>query len=56
MLRLIRSYIAFKTGFRFSKDYRYGTTPYHRLVYAIVPTVRINQLADALERDATAYK
>lgn len=56
MLRLILAYISYKTGFRFSKDYRYGTTAYHRAVYAILPTVRLNQLADALERDAESYK
>lgn len=33
------------TGFRFSKDYRWGTTIRHRVVSALVNTVRANQLA-----------
>lgn len=33
------------TGFRFSKDYRWGTTRKHRIVYALVNTVRANQVA-----------
>lgn len=34
------------TGFRFSKDYRWGTTAYHRVVYAIVSTPMANLMAD----------
>ena len=34
------------TGFRFSKDYRQGTTRFHRAVYAIVNTVGANIAAD----------
>lgn len=30
------------TGYRFSRDYRYGTTKLHRLVYALVDTVGAN--------------
>jgi len=30
------------TGFRFSKDYRWGTTRYHRMVYAVINTVGAN--------------
>lgn len=30
------------TGFRFSKDYRWGTTRFHRAVYALVDTVGAN--------------
>lgn len=30
------------TGFRFSKDYRCGTTLYHRMVYALVDVVTAN--------------
>lgn len=33
------------TGFRFSKDYRWGTTLFHRTVYKIVSTVTANILA-----------
>ena len=33
------------TGFRFNKDYRWGTTKFHRAVYATVNTVRANHLA-----------
>lgn len=36
------------TGFRFSKDYRWGTTPFHRAVYAVVSTVAANYFADDL--------
>jgi len=38
------------SGYRFSKSYRWGTTPAHRLVYALVNTVRANNLADSMER------
>lgn len=34
------------TGFRFSKDYRWGTTVGHRVVYALVNTIRANLIAD----------
>lgn len=34
------------TGFRFSKDYRWGTTRYHRFVYAVCNTVAANYVAD----------
>lgn len=37
------------TGFRFSKDYRWGTTAYHRTVYAMVNTIRANLRADGYE-------
>ena len=36
------------TGFRFSKDYRWGTTLRHRVIYACVSTVAANLLADTL--------
>jgi hypothetical protein len=36
------------TGFRFSKDYRWGTTWWHRLVYRCVWTVHANQLCDRI--------
>jgi hypothetical protein len=36
------------TGFRFSKNYRHGTTSRHRLVYACVNTVRANLRAENL--------
>jgi hypothetical protein len=36
------------TGFRFTKDYRWGVTAYHRTVYAIVGTVWANIYADRL--------
>lgn len=32
------------TGFRFSKDYRWGTTLFHRIVYLLVDTVGANQI------------
>lgn len=34
------------TGFRFSKDYRWGTTLFHRVVYALVSTPKANSIAD----------
>ncbi|MES2367482.1 MAG: hypothetical protein V4563_16520 [Pseudomonadota bacterium] len=30
------------TGFRFSKDYRWGVSRFHRAVYALVNTVEAN--------------
>lgn len=33
------------TGFRFSKDYRYGTTRGHRIVYRLVDVVAANLAA-----------
>jgi hypothetical protein len=30
------------TGFRFSKDYRWGVSCYHRIIYAMVDTVGAN--------------
>lgn len=36
------------TGFRFSKDYRWGTTPFHRAVYTVVSTVSANIFAENL--------
>lgn len=30
------------TGFRFSKDYRWGTTLWHRIVYRCVNTIQAN--------------
>lgn len=34
------------TGFRFSKDYRNGTTRKHRIVYALVDVVAANIAAE----------
>ncbi len=34
------------TSFRFSEDYRHGTTRFHRAVYALVNTVAANYVAD----------
>ena len=33
------------TGFRFSKDYRWGVSRFHRAVYAAVDTVAANHIA-----------
>jgi hypothetical protein len=33
------------TGFRFTKDYRHGSTLFHRAVYFAVDTVGANQKA-----------
>ena len=38
------------TGFRFSKDYRYGTTAFHRAVYAVVSTPTANLLAEGFRK------
>jgi len=48
----IAKHIAFrmvKNGFRFDKDYRWGTTRRHRVVYFFVETVLANQIADRLD-------
>ncbi len=37
--------ILMATGFRFSKEYRWGVTRWHRMVYAVVSTVKANPLA-----------
>lgn len=34
------------TTFRFSRDYRHGTTRFHRIVYGMVNTVAANYVAD----------
>lgn len=44
-----------KNGFRFSKDYRWETTPEYARVYAEVNTVMANNLADIMS-DATRYR
>ncbi len=36
------------TGYRFSKDFRYGTTAFHRMVYALINTVGSNCQADVI--------
>jgi len=38
------------TGFRFSTDYRYGTTAFHRAVYAVVSTPTANLLAEGFRK------
>lgn len=35
-----------RTGFRFSKDYRWGVTRFHRIVYSLVSTVEANYRAE----------
>lgn len=37
------------SGFRYSKDYRHGTTQTKAEVYALVDTVLANRLADELQ-------
>jgi len=39
---LVVTPILYVTGYRFSKDYRYGTMAMPRLVYALVDTVGAN--------------
>ena len=38
--------IMHKSGYRFSKDFRRGTTCYHRIIYRWLNTVLANELAD----------
>ncbi len=42
------------TGFRFSKDYRWGTTSFHRAVYGLVDTISANRSADRIAAEAEA--
>jgi hypothetical protein len=35
-----------RTGFRFDKHYRWGTTLGHRIVYSLVSTIEANIIAD----------
>ena len=47
------------TGFRFSKDYRWGTTRRHRVIYRMVDTVAANYAAGmtfVIEGDKIIYK
>lgn len=51
--RIIRKALAYlispalvMTGFRFSKDYRWGVSRLHRAVYAVVDTVGANWIAN----------
>jgi hypothetical protein len=37
--------VLYVTGFRFSKDYRWGTTKFHSIVYATVNTIAANRVA-----------
>jgi hypothetical protein len=36
------------TGFRFSKQYRWGSSKFHRIVFASVNTIKANRLAGDL--------
>jgi len=36
------------TGFRFSKHYRWESTRFHSVIYALVNTVQANHLADRI--------
>jgi hypothetical protein len=51
-MRLTAAYIAAPilaaTGFRFSKDYRWGTTVAKRAVYRMLDTVAANHIANAV--------
>ena len=47
------------TGFRFSTDYRWGTTRFHRAVYAVCNTVTANYAAGMtlwVDGDKIIYK
>jgi hypothetical protein len=48
MRKLVINLMAF-TGFRFSKNYRWGTTLWHRIVYAMLDSTALYNLeADKL--------
>ena len=60
MIRTITAYaispILRITGFRFSKDYRHGTTRFHRAIYRMVDTVTANyaggmKFSDTIKKD-----
>ena len=44
------------TGLRFSKDYRWGTTLFHRTVYRVIDTVAANYAGGMTFRDTMADK
>ncbi len=47
----VAEFLAPKMGsFRFSKDYRFGSTPSHAAVYCMVDTVEANWRADQIGR------
>lgn len=52
LIRLVLAFVASPimaaTGFRFTKDYRWGVTTRHALTYALVNVVAANMLADVL--------
>ena len=56
MIRSLTVWLMFKTGFRFSKDYRWGTTAWHRFIYSRMNTVRLNLSAYHLEDEAQRAK
>jgi hypothetical protein len=56
MVYVLIGFVLSRTGFRFSKDYRYGVSLYHRIVYSLVNTVRCNQVADNLAVVDIAYR
>jgi hypothetical protein len=51
-MRLIAAYavapVLAATGFRFSKEYRWGTTAAKRAVYRLLDTVAANHIANAV--------
>jgi hypothetical protein len=49
--RLIAPVMA-HTGFRFTKDYRWGMTIWHKMVFAVCSTVEANYRADQIIEEA----
>jgi hypothetical protein len=37
--------VIYVTGFRFSKDYRWGTSRHHRITYRLINVIKANRLA-----------
>lgn len=44
-----------RTSFRFSKDYRWGTTRYHRAVYRCVNTIAANAVAGGYDARGAVF-
>ncbi len=46
LMAVLLTPVLMATGFRFSKDYRWGITLFHRIVYRCVNTIAANNRAD----------
>lgn len=54
-MKTLIAFILFKTGYRFSKNFRYEITWFHKVIYNVVGTVQCNQLADLIEINYKNY-